>query len=128
MMQRLMDQAAAGALDLGALAGGEVVEERLQLAEEIGRITSEFAPLAERCFRALAAGEEETGKVAAEDYELVREVSGMGPLHDALWILASNVEAARLERPNFEPGWWVRDRAELGLTDGGSSNREPFTD
>jgi hypothetical protein len=123
LVQRLMDQAVDGTLDLAGLFGSKAVADRTRLAGDVERFTSEFAPLAERCFRALAAVENEMIKVDSEDYEMVRSLCGVGRLHDALWILASTVDAARLERPNFEPAWWTQARAELGLNESGVDER-----
>lgn len=110
--------------NLDAVIEPEAQAELHRLADEVERVTADFDRLAERCFRALTAHEKAANGMevpGADAYEVLRSWSGAGRLHDALYALAGSIDAARMERPDTDPAWWVRVRAELGLNEWGVS-------
>jgi hypothetical protein len=105
--------------NVDGLIAPESAAELHRLADDVERLGAVFEPLAERCFRALQAADAAASNLPGDTYELLRRWSGMGRLLDALFALANSVDAARIERPDAEPAWWTKVRAELGLNEYG---------
>ena len=118
-------------LNLDALIDSETVAELHRLAEEVERIVADFEErLAIPCYRGLFAAETAAADIdmGDEGFELVRRWSGAGRLHDALYAFADTVVGANMERPNTEPAWRAKVRADLGVDEWGravDSGQEP---